>query len=83
MLGGENGHLFEDPANPANLEQVRIRCWKYVDSLHCMYDDDGTTTGYHGGQGGREQIFFLDTGDSSFPRLIKFVDSLTPFQTRP
>ena len=63
MHGQADGIYFEDKATSANLQKIVIRCGKELDSLTCEYDDR-TTTDHHGGQGGTEDFFSLDKGDS-------------------
>ncbi|KAL8691868.1 MAG: hypothetical protein Q9218_002995, partial [Villophora microphyllina] len=58
MVGGNGGSAFEDGTTSANLQQIRVRCASRVDSLQCVYDNKDTTA-YHGGLGGKDDIFYL------------------------
>lgn len=59
-----SGHLglaFEDPVVTSDLTEIRVRCGSRVDNVRCIYAN-GAQSASHGGNGGREEIFYLARG---------------------
>ncbi|KAI0521297.1 Jacalin-like lectin domain-containing protein [Xylaria bambusicola] len=63
MVGGDGGQPFRDAERQSNLRQINIRCARRVDSLQCIYAD-GSSSEKHGGDGGRDEIFALDSDEA-------------------
>jgi hypothetical protein len=68
-VGGEGGTEFADKALPegARVVGVRIRHGQYIDGIELIYktaDGKEEGLGWHGGDGGEEETFRLEDGES-------------------
>jgi hypothetical protein len=61
--GGSGGGDFADRTTDRTLKRIKIRSGSRLDGIQCIYDDDSTTD-WHGGGGGREDIFALNKDEA-------------------
>ena len=56
------GDIYDAGLNPNGVSKVIVRCKEYVDKIQFEYKDGTKSTG-HGGEGGEENVFSVDSDD--------------------
>src|SRR5208337_4044720 len=84
-VGGEGGTEFADKALPegARVVGVKVRHGRWIDGIELIYrtaDGQEEGLGWHGGDGGEEELFRLEEGEYITGMTGKagtYIDSLT------
>ncbi|XP_031378558.1 PYK10-binding protein 1-like [Punica granatum] len=85
-FGDDSGHPWNDSwdvGNHSGLRQINIRCATIIDSICCIYDDNGNSVqaSTHGGDRGEPNQIILDHPDEYLTSISgyagKFLDEIT------